>query len=54
MTIHTFGAIDVGSYEQELKIFEVSKARGIRAVDSLVRRVDLGRPGRSGAGMCAK
>ena len=42
MTIHTFGAIDVGSYEQELKIFEVSKARGIRPVDSLVRRVDLG------------
>lgn len=42
MAIHTFGAIDVGSYELNLKIFEISRGKGIREVDDLVRRVDLG------------
>ncbi len=42
MAIHTFAAIDVGSYELGMEIFEVSKARGIREIDHVVRKVDLG------------
>lgn len=42
MAIHTFGAIDVGSYELGLKIYEISKGKGIRTVDHLERRIDLG------------
>ncbi len=42
MAIHTFAAVDVGSSQQELKIFEISRTRGIRPVDSIVRRIDLG------------
>lgn len=42
MTIHTFAAIDVGSYELGMKIFEVSRTRGIREIDHIVRRIDLG------------
>ncbi len=42
MAIHTFGAIDVGSYELGLKIYEISRGKGIRLVDHLERRVDLG------------
>lgn len=42
MTIHTFAAIDVGSYELGMKIFEVSRGRGIREIDHIVRRIDLG------------
>ncbi len=42
MAIHTFAAVDVGSYELDLKIFEISKKRGIREIDHMERRVDLG------------
>ena len=42
MAIHVFGAIDVGSYELGLKIFEVSRSKGIRQIDHLERRIDLG------------
>ena len=42
MAIRTFAAIDIGSYELQLKIFEVSKSRGIREVDSMVHRIELG------------
>lgn len=38
----TFAAIDVGSYEQALKIFTISKASGIREVDCVRNRLDLG------------
>lgn len=38
----TFAAIDVGSYEQTLKIFTISKAAGIRQVDCISNRLDLG------------
>ena len=31
-----FGAIDVGSHEIELKIFELSRKSGIRQVDDVV------------------
>ncbi|MDO5475627.1 MAG: HD domain-containing protein [Eubacteriales bacterium] len=37
-----FGAIDVGSHEIELKIFELSKKNGIRQVDDIVHLIDLG------------
>ena len=42
MAVHTFAAIDVGSYELELKIFEVVRGKGIRTVDSLIRSIPLG------------
>ena len=37
-----FGAIDVGSHEIELKIFELSRKSGIRQVDDVVHLTDLG------------
>ena len=37
-----FGAIDVGSHEMELKIFELSKKNGIRQVDDVIHLIDLG------------
>ena len=42
MAIRTFAAIDVGSYELGMKIFEVSRTRGIREIDHVVRKIDLG------------
>ena len=33
MAVKTFAAIDVGSYELAMKIFEVSKARGMKEID---------------------
>lgn len=38
----TFAAIDVGSYEQSLKIFTISKTNGIQEVDCVRNRLDLG------------
>lgn len=37
-----FAAIDVGSYEMSLKIFEISPKNGIKRVDSLKHRIALG------------
>ncbi len=37
----TFAAIDVGSYELAMKIFEISK-EGLRQVDYIRHRIDLG------------
>lgn len=42
MAIRTFAAIDVGSYELCMEIFEVSKEKGIREIDHVVRKIDLG------------
>lgn len=42
MAVHVFGAIDIGSYTLELKVFEVSKKNGIRQIDDVMHRVDLG------------
>lgn len=42
MAVHLFGAIDLGSYEIELKVFELSRKRGIRQVDDVRHRIDLG------------
>ena len=38
----TFAAIDVGSYEQALKIYTITKTTGIREVDCVRNRLDLG------------
>ena len=38
----TFAAIDIGSYEQSLKIYTISKTAGIREVDCVRNRLDLG------------
>ncbi len=37
-----FAAIDVGSYELSMKIFEVTARKGIRELDYLRHRIDLG------------
>ena len=38
----TFAAIDVGSFELSMKIFEMSSKRGIREIDHIRHRIDLG------------
>lgn len=38
-----FGAIDIGSSELELKIFELSKSKGMREIDSIRHRLELGK-----------
>ena len=40
--LNLFGAIDVGSHEIELKIFELSKKNGIRQVDDVLHLIDIG------------
>ena len=42
MAVHLFGAIDVGSYVYEMKIFELSKKNGIRQIDNIRHMIDLG------------
>ena len=42
MAVHLFGAIDVGSYVYEMKIFELSKKNGIRQIDNIRHMVDIG------------
>jgi len=42
MAVRTFAAIDVGSYELAMKIFEISPKGGIRLVDHIRHRLDLG------------
>lgn len=42
MAVKTFAAIDVGSYELGMKIFEVSKTRGIREIDHIRHGIDMG------------
>lgn len=43
MSIHTFAAIYIGSYEVSLKIFELSTKKKIRSVDYVRRRIELGK-----------
>ncbi len=40
--VKTFAAIDVGSYELSMKIFEFSPKIGIREIDHIRHRIDLG------------
>jgi len=42
MSIKTFAAIDVGSYELTMKIFEFSGKNNMREIDCVGRRLDLG------------
>lgn len=42
MAITTFAAIDVGSYDLEMKIFEMSGKGGMKQVDDIRHRLDLG------------
>lgn len=38
----TFAAIDVGSYEVAMKIFEISEKNGMKQIDHLRRKIELG------------
>ncbi len=42
MSIKTFAAIDVGSFELTMKIFEFSGKNNMREIDCLTQRIDLG------------
>ncbi|MCR4689730.1 MAG: exopolyphosphatase [Lachnospiraceae bacterium] len=42
MAYKTFAAIDVGSYELAMKIFEVSGKTGLKEIDHVMQRVELG------------
>lgn len=43
MQIKTFAAIDIGSYEVEMKIFELSQGKGMREIDCVRRRLEMGK-----------
>jgi len=43
MQIHTFAAIDIGSYELEMKIFELSARKGMREIDCIRYRLEMGK-----------
>lgn len=43
MSIHTFAAIYIGSYEVSLKIFELSAKKKLREIDYVRSRVELGK-----------
>ncbi len=42
MSVKTFAAIDVGSYETVMKLFEFSGKNSMREIDCISRRLDLG------------
>lgn len=42
MAVKTFAAIDVGSYEVSLKIFEVVRKKGMREIDHVRYSIDMG------------
>lgn len=42
MAFKTFAAIDVGSYEVAMKVFEISSKNGIREIDCIRHRIELG------------
>lgn len=43
MTGKIFGAVDIGSYELELKIYEITGEEGIRVLNTVQHRLDLGK-----------
>lgn len=43
MAVTLFAAIDVGSYEVEMKIFEFTARRGMKEIDQLRYRIELGK-----------
>jgi len=42
MAVKTFAAIDVGSYELGMKIFEISSKNGMKEIEHIRHRIDLG------------
>jgi exopolyphosphatase/guanosine-5'-triphosphate,3'-diphosphate pyrophosphatase len=42
MAYKTFAAIDVGSYEIAMKIFEISSKNGIKEIDHIRHKIELG------------
>ena len=42
MAVKTFAAIDIGSYELSMKIFEVSKKNGMKQIDHIRHSIDMG------------
>ncbi len=42
MSVKTFAAIDAGSYELAMKIFEVSSEKGMRQIDHIRYSIDMG------------
>lgn len=42
MAVKTFAAIDVGSYELSMKIFEVSTNKGMKEIDHIRHEIDMG------------
>ncbi len=42
MAVKTFAAIDIGSYELCMKIFEISKVKGMKEVDHIRYSIDMG------------
>ena len=42
MAVKTFAAIDIGSYELSMKIFEVSKKNGMKQIDHIRHGIDMG------------
>ena len=42
MKMTTFAAIDIGAYEVVMKVFEISAKKGMREIDCIRRRTDLG------------
>ena len=42
MAVRTFAAIDVGSYELGMKIFEFSHKMGMKEIDSVRHSIELG------------
>lgn len=43
MAITTFAAIDIGSYDTSLKIYEISKKYGLKEIDHVRYRLELGK-----------
>ena len=43
MAVSTFAAIDIGSYEVSMKIFELSKKSGLKELNHVRYRLEIGR-----------
>ena len=43
MAVPTFAAIDIGSYEVSMKILEMSKRIGLREINEVRYKLELGR-----------
>ena len=43
MAVTTFAAIDIGSYEVSMKIFELSKKNGLKELNHVRYRLEIGK-----------